>query len=134
MTASSDRSRYQATRCIASGATSASPAVTTLTNAGGRTRVEGDGGDRRCGIGKGDDDINDFAFQASTQPVTDKKASTSALLVDSGTLVHVITDKSKFMRFNEDSEADRQIMQLADVTRQVGTVLARVMLVRCCRM
>lgn len=88
--------------------------------------AEGDGGDRRSGSDKGDDDnIHNFAFQAPTQPATAKKAGTSALLVDSGASVHIITDKSKFVKFNKDFEPDKQIMQLADGSRQVGTVLGK---------
>ncbi|KAK3892176.1 hypothetical protein Pcinc_003967 [Petrolisthes cinctipes] len=71
------------------------------------------------------DNLHNFAFQASTQSLRGNKASTSTLLVDSGASVHIVTDKTKFIRFDRDFEPNKQVMQLADGSRQTGDVLGR---------
>ena len=76
-------------------------------------------------IDEDNEDTHNFIFQASMQPPRVKKAGTSALLVDSGASVHIMTDKCKFIRFNKDFEPDKQIMQMADGSRETGTVLCK---------
>ncbi|KAK3880550.1 hypothetical protein Pcinc_014947 [Petrolisthes cinctipes] len=71
------------------------------------------------------DNLHNFAFQASTQSLRGNKASTSTLLVDSGASVHIVTDKTKFIRFDRDFEPNKQVMQLAGGSRQTGDVLGR---------
>ena len=39
--------------------------------------------------------------------------------------MRIITDKIKFVKFNKDFKADKQVMQLADESKQTGTALGR---------
>ena len=76
-------------------------------------------------IDEDNEDTLNFIFKASMQPPRVKKVGSSALLVDSGASVHIMTDKCKYIRFNKDFEPDKQIMQLADGSRKTGTVLRK---------
>ena len=54
--------------------------------------------------------------------ITNRKIGYSDLLVDSGSTVHIINDKSRFDRFEPDSQSEEHSLDLADGTKITGTV------------
>lgn len=78
-------------------------------------------------------DNHEFAFKISCDKVDLCSGGTSAdtLLVDCGATAHIVTDKSKFVKFDENFNARRHVIELADGSRSSvvqGRGLAKVVL------
>lgn len=69
------------------------------------------------------DDENDshsFVFKANEESLDAIKRNT--LMVDCGATTHIITDKSKLIRFNNEFEPENHVIELADESRTNGAV------------
>ena len=82
---------------------------------------------------QGNDDPHSFAFQCidskpneimnKARPNVD--VSAYCLLVDCGATTHIVNDKSKFTRFDENFDPSNHVIELADGSRQKGIVLGK---------
>ena len=80
-------------------------------------------------VNENDSDKHSFAMKVSTVtvPSTSQKGSfkSDTLLVDSGSSTHIITEKSKFTKFDENFEPVDHVIELADGSRQNGIAQGR---------
>ena len=68
-------------------------------------------------------ETHNFMFKAScNRPSLLDPASSDGLLVDCGATTHIITDKSKFHKFDDDFEPSNHSIELADGSRTSGIV------------
>ncbi|KAK3895509.1 hypothetical protein Pcinc_000748 [Petrolisthes cinctipes] len=67
-----------------------------------------------------DDDAHNFVFKTNEQSLDPIKGNT--LLVDSGATTHIVTDESKYIRFNDKFEPENHVIELADGSRTNGAV------------
>ncbi|KAK3892692.1 hypothetical protein Pcinc_003484 [Petrolisthes cinctipes] len=67
-----------------------------------------------------DDDAHNFVFKTNEQSFDPIKGKT--ILVDCGATTHIVTDKSKFIRFNDKFEPENHVIELADGSRTNGAV------------
>src|SRR6218665_4148024 len=61
---------------------------------------------------------NSFAFKVSEC----QSVRQDSLLVDCGAIVHIVTDKSKFVRFEKNFKSSGDCVELADGSRSTGLV------------
>ena len=66
-----------------------------------------------------------FAFSVKHSCSEVKITPQTSLLVDCGATAHIITDKSKFTRFDESFRPDKHYIELADGTKSNDVALAR---------
>src|SRR6218665_1029082 len=64
---------------------------------------------------------NSFAFKVSEC----QSVGQDSLLVDCGATTHIVTDKSKFVRFEQNFKSSGHFIELADVSRSTGLVQGR---------
>ena len=67
-----------------------------------------------------DDGAHNFVFKANEQSLDPIKGNT--LLVDCGATTHIVIDKSKFIRFNDNFEPENHVIELTDGSRTNGAV------------
>ena len=71
-------------------------------------------------------DDEHFCFKISSQfDESRPNHDVCSLLVDTGGTTHIIIDKSKFVRFDEDFDANEHIIELADGTKTNNIVLGK---------
>ncbi|KAK3779704.1 hypothetical protein RRG08_013659 [Elysia crispata] len=71
----------------------------------------------KCDEQEDKDHESHFVFGLDTVSRTQDQQSSDAFLVDSGATVHVITDKTRFIRFNNHFNPANHIIELADGTK-----------------
>ena len=74
-----------------------------------------------------DSDSHSFVMKVTTVPSSIKQCpfESDTLLVDSGSSTHIITDKSKFTKFDEKFKPIEHVIELADGSRQNGIAQGR---------
>ena len=75
----------------------------------------------------GEDDSHSFVMKVGTvsNPVNNCHFESDKLLVDSGSSTHIVTDKSKFIKFDAKFEPVNHVIELADGSRQKGVALGK---------
>ena len=69
-----------------------------------------------------DQDDHTFAFKVSN---LSQSNDDSSILVDCGATVHIIKDKSKFIKFDDEFNKENHVIELADGSRSSGMVVGR---------
>ena len=70
-------------------------------------------------------DVHTFSFKVSFDNVCDVNMCKDNLLVDCGATAHIVTNKSKFISFDDSFIPDKHFIELADGSRTNGIVNAR---------
>ena len=68
---------------------------------------------------------NSFAFETNAHASEGSSQKPNALLVDGGATAHIITDESKFNKFDNTFKPDKHYTELANGTRSNSVVLKR---------
>ena len=71
------------------------------------------------------DSQDSFAFKSNVLNKSDVNSNSDNLLVDCGATVHIINDKSKFIKFDDNFDAENHTIELADGTRTTGIVTGK---------
>ena len=79
---------------------------------------------KQCTDGSNDESEHSFAFKVKASDILNHE-TTGKLLVDCGATTHIITDESKFTRFDESFKPERHYIELADGTRSNNVALKR---------
>ena len=64
-----------------------------------------------------------FAFRVTVDNFN--SVSETSLLVDTGATAHILNDKSKFLKFDDEFKPDNHYIELADGSRACGVVSAK---------